>query len=325
MLAMFDAVAPANALSAEEQKKLDEQKKLADDFQKLDVQQAAEKARMTDALRKDLAALAAKDFPSLRAALDAAMKSAHRTLGASDRDKARHPADMLEFFKVKTTSKVLELDPGAGWYTELLAPVLQKKGKLAVNGADPRGPRTERATLYAQRTFGLLDKAPELGAKVDWLMTPPPGPFVFAKELEGTFDVVLAFRTLHNWQRRGQLDANLAEVFRVLAPGGVFGVEAHRAAPGADPKVTAENGYLPEAYVVERAEAAGFVREASSEMNANPKDTKDYADGVWALPPALWGGDKDKQRFVDIGESDRMTIRFVKPKKGGKLVKPKRP
>jgi predicted methyltransferase len=231
---------------------------------------------------------------------------------------------MLEFFKVKTTSKVLELDPGAGWYTELLAPVLQKKGKLAVNGADPRGPRTERATFYAQRTFGLLDKAPELGAKVDWLMTPPPGPFVFAKELEGTFDVVLAFRALHNWQRRGQLDANLAEVFRVLAPGGVFGVEAHRAAAGADPKVTAEKGYLPEAYVVERAEAAGFVREASSEMNANPKDTKDYADGVWALPPALRGGDKDKQRFLDIGESDRMTIRFVKPKKGAKLVKPKR-
>ena len=307
----------AEAVSPEEKKKAEEAQKLLADFAKLDADQATERARMTEAVRKELATLSAKDFPTLRAALDAALKSQHRAPGSSDRDQQRHPAEMLDFFRVKTTSRVLELDAGAGWYTELLAPVLSKKGKLVVTGPDPKGPRTERATLYGQRLFGLLDKAPELGAKVGYVVAPSTG-LSFAAEYENSFDVVLSFRNLHNWQRRGQLDKNLAEVFKALKPGGVFAVEAHRGKPDADPKQSAEKGYLPEAFVIERAVAAGFKKDASSEMNANPKDTKDYADGVWALPPTLRGGDKDKEKFLAIGESDRMTIRFVKPLKAKK-------
>jgi predicted methyltransferase len=123
-------------------------------------------------------------------------------------------------------------------------------------------------------------------------------------------------RTLHNWQRKGAMDKNLAECFKALKPGGILAVEAHRAKPGSDPKATAEKGYLPEAYVIERAQAAGFKLDAKSDVNANAKDTKDYAEGVWALPPTLRNvADADKAKLVAIGESDRMTLRFVKPKK----------
>ncbi|NUP14069.1 MAG: class I SAM-dependent methyltransferase [Polyangiaceae bacterium] len=303
---------------AEAKKKAEEQKKLADDFAKLDKERASEKSRMSDPLRKELADLSSKTFPNFKGALEAAMKAGYRTPGAKDRDAQRRPVDVLTFFQLKQDMQVLELDAGAGWYTELLAPVLKKKGKLTVAGPDPSGPTSERSTLYGQRLRALLDKAPELGDKVDYVVTDANKGFAFDAKLHDSFDTVLAFRTLHNWQRRGVLDKNIAEVYAVLKPGGVFAVEAHRAKAGADPKASAEKGYLPQDFVVERAKAAGFELGGTSEINANPKDTTDHPDGVWSLPPTLRGGDKDKDKFVAIGESDRMTLRFVKPKKAKK-------
>ena len=146
---------------------------------------------------------------------------------------------------------------------------------------------------------------------------------------EGSYDLVIAMREMHGWQNRDVLDQNLAETFRVLKPGGVFGVEQHRAKDDADPKVSSKNGYLPQKYVIARAEAAGFKLEARSEINANPKDTKDHVEGVWMLPPNTRAPEKeankagyDKAKFEAIGESDRMTLRFVKPKTAAKPAAP---
>ena len=150
---------------------------------------------------------------------------------------------------------------------------------------------------------------------VDWGLVIPD-------DKKGTFDAVLSFRNLHGWQNRNVLDKNLTAVFEALKPGGYLGVEAHRAKPGADPKESGKKGYLPEAYVIERAEAAGFKLDAKSEINANPKDTTDHPEGVWTLPPTLRLGDKDKEKYLAIGESDRMTLRFIKPKTAAKAPAP---
>jgi predicted methyltransferase len=298
------------AAPAPDAKKLEEQKKLEEDFAKLEADLAKEKARFTDDVRKQLGALASKAHGDTKVALGAILKGSHRTPGNADRDKWRHPVETLGFFQVKPTSSVLELDAGGGWYTELLAPLLASKGKLSVTGPDPNGPTTERATLYGKRLRGFLDKAPELGSKVSFVVVDRAAPKFGDAD---AYDVVLAMRTLHNWERAGTLDKNLAEAFRVTKPGGVFGVEQHRAAAGADPKTVSEKGYLPEQYVIDRAVAAGFKLDQKSEINANAKDTRDHADGVWSLPPSYRSGDKDK--YAAIGESDRMTLRFVKPKK----------
>ena len=170
---MGEASSAGPSSDAAEAKKQEEAKKLAEDFQKLDKDQAAEKARMSEALRKDLAALSEKKFPSFKAALEASLKGSHRTPGASDRDKERRPVELLSFFKIGTNMSVLELDAGGGWYTELLAPILKKNGKLTVTGPDPNGAMTARPTYYGKRLRGFLDKAPELGDKVDYLVVEP--------------------------------------------------------------------------------------------------------------------------------------------------------
>jgi len=311
LLEMMGPSTPSQpAAPAPDAKKLEEQKKLQDDFAKLDAELAAEKARFDDAIRKELAALSSKNHADARTALGAILKGKHRVPGNADRDKWRHPVETLSFLQVKPTSSVLELDAGGGWYTELLAPLLAQKGKLTVTAPDPNGPTTERSTLYGKRLRGFLDKAPELGGKVSFVAVDRSAPKFGEAD---SYDVVLAFRTMHGWERAGTMDKQLAEAFRVTKPGGVFGVEQHRANPGSDPKVVAEKGYLPEQYVIDRAVAAGFKLDQKSEVNANPKDTKDHADGVWTLPPNYRSGDKDK--YASIGESDRMTLRFVKPKK----------
>jgi predicted methyltransferase len=128
-----------------------------------------------------------------------------------------------------------------------------------------------------------------------------------------SYDLVLTFRNNHSWINGGYHDAVYAEAFRVLKPGGVLGVVQHRAKEGADPVASAKTGYVPEAFVIEAAERAGFDLAGRSEVNANPKDTKDHPEGVWTLPPSYRLGDEDRARYEAIGESDRMTLRFVKP------------
>jgi predicted methyltransferase len=207
---------------------------------------------------------------------------------------------------------VLEYGPGEGWYTELLAPTLAAKGKLLVTSPDPKGPADARSTFYGQRLERFLARAPEIYGKVETIVIDGKNPKF---GLEGKVDLVLFMRAMHGLHRDKLLAGVLAEAFAALKPGGVLGVEQHRAKPDANPDESAKQGYLPEAFVIQQVEAAGFKLGGKSEINANPKDTKDYPEGVWALPPTFELGDKDRAKYAAIGESDRMTLKFTKPKK----------
>jgi predicted methyltransferase len=295
--------------SAEEQKKLAEQQLLAKDFEKLEADNQAEHARLTPELHDAAHVLAAKSFPSTRAAIAAALVGQHRKPGNAERDSARHPQEMLEFFGLKPSQSVLEYGPGEGWYTELLAPLLFKSGKLYVTETDPNGPRDVRATWLGLRTQYFLERLPELYGKVEAVRVDPKDPKL---SLDGKLDAVLVFRGLHGMNNSKQLEPWLAAFHRALKPKGVLGIEQHRAPPGASADETSKHGYLPEAFVIETIEKAGFKLVARSEMNANPKDTKDYPEGVWSLPPTLREGEKDRSRYLAIGESDRMTLKFEK-------------
>jgi predicted methyltransferase len=299
----------APAPSPEELKKAAEKKKLEDEFAKLDADQQAELARLTPELRKSAQALADKQYPTLRAALTAALVGPQRKPDSASRDSQRHPQETLEAFGIKPNQNVLEYGPGEGWYTELLAPTLAKNGKLYVTLADPNGSKEVRSTLYGLRTKYFLDKLPEAYGKVEPIVVDPKAPKL---ALDGKLDAVVLIRGAHGMYNNKVLDAWLAEFHRALKPKGVLGIEQHRAAPGANPDETSKHGYLPEAFVIERVQAAGFKLAGKSEVNANPKDTKDYPEGVWSLPPTLREGDKNREKYLAIGESDRMTLKFVK-------------
>jgi predicted methyltransferase len=308
--ALSAAPAPAAAPSPEEQKRLAEQAQLARDFEKLESEHRAELARLTPELRKQARELAQKAYPSTKAALTPIVKSPHRKPGHPERDAQRHPQETLEWLGVQPTHTVLEYGPGEGWYTELLAPLLAKKGKLLVTQNDPEGPKDQRGTLYGVRTKYFLEELPEVYGAVEPVRVNPKTPSLAS--LEGKLDVALLFRSLHGMNNSGQLSTWLAEVHRALKPNGVLGVEQHRAAPGQPANEASKRGYLPEAFVIEQVEAAGFKLVAKSELNANPKDTKDYPEGVWSLPPTLREGEKDRDKYLAIGESDRMTLKFIK-------------
>lgn len=277
---------------------------------KVEATAAEEAKRWDDALKAEAKALVEANHKDVKSALAAALAGKHRTPGNSDRDAFRHPVETLEFFGLQPNSQVIEYGSGAGWYTEVLAPVLAKAGKLTVTGADPNGPIEEGSTIYGKRTELFLAKSPELFGKVETKIqkgdTPDLGD-------DGSADLVIAFREMHGWYGRDAFDKNVAAVFKVLKPGGVFGVVQHRANDGEDPKATSEKGRLPEDWVIKQVEAAGFKLEAKSDINANPKDTKDQPGGVWDLPPSLSGDEKDKEKYAAVGESDRMTLKFVKP------------
>ncbi|HVR20112.1 MAG TPA: methyltransferase domain-containing protein [Polyangiaceae bacterium] len=303
------APAPALEPTPEEKKKADEARKLDEDWAKLRVTNAAEVARLTPELRAAAKALAEKTYPTSRAAISAAMKGTHRAPGNAERDASRHPLETLEFFALKPTDAVLEYGPGEGWYTELLAPALASKGKLSVTMTDPNGPKTERSTLYGERTKLFIERLPEAYGKIAPVLVDPKAPKLGA---DASLDVVLLIRGAHGMHNNKMLGAWLAEFQRVLKPGGRLGVEQHRAAPEQNPDLSSKQGYLPEKWLIAQIEAAGFKLEAKSELNANPKDTKDYPEGVWTLPPTLRLGEVDKAKYLAIGESDRMTLRFVK-------------
>jgi predicted methyltransferase len=267
----------------------------------------AELARWTPELRASVKRLAEASYPSADAALKAVLASAHRQPGNADRDKYRHPRETLEFFGLQPSSTVLEYGPGGGWYTELLAPVLAKRGKLFVTSDDPNGPPNEHS-VAGYRLKLLLETSPELYGKVEPIPVDPKSPKL---PLDAKLDTVLVIRELHNLVNDGSLDAWLAEFKHALKPHGVLGIVDHRAPPGADVTKSAKLGYVPEAWAIEKLEAAGFKLSAKSEVNANPKDTKDYPEGVWTLPPTYRLGDKDRAKYAAIGESDRFTLRFV--------------
>ena len=227
------------------------------------------------------------------------------------RDAARHPAETLEFFGFRPDLRVVELWPGSGWYTEILAPALRERGALVVASYGEESepdyrPRSHRALLSKFR------EAPEVYSEVEVVVLDPPETTRLADP--SSVDLILTFRNSHNWVSAGHLDAVYGAAFDALRPGGVLGVVQHRSLPDADPVSSATRGYVPEAYLVEALEAQGFRLQARSDINANPRDTKDYPGGVWTLPPLLFTQEgEDPERFRQIGESDRMTLRFVKP------------
>ncbi|EYF03072.1 Hypothetical protein CAP_6186 [Chondromyces apiculatus DSM 436] len=293
-----------------EKKKQEERAKLAAEMASMEEAAKKEAARFDDALKAQVKTLMEAKYIDAKAALTAAMASPHRMPGNAARDQFRHPVETMVFFGLKPTMTVIEFGGGGGWYTELLAPVFAKKGKLMVTTSDWNGPEDVRSTLYGRRFKRFLDKSPDLTGKIEPIVIKDMN----APDLghEGQVDLVLAIREMHGWVNNKRLEKNLAAVHKALKKGGVFGVVAHRAKPDAAPEESSKNGYLPEAWVIKQVEAAGFKLAGKSEVNANPKDTKDYADGVWALPPSLEGGDKDRDKFVAIGESDRMTLKFTK-------------
>jgi predicted methyltransferase len=246
------------------------------------------------------------------ALLDAAISGAQRGDKARQRDIYRHPQETLQFFELAPSQSVLEIAPGGGWYTEILAPYLHDHGKLYEAQYDgPHGsPSTEAQAGRAAFTRKLAATPTVYGNVV--VGTLHAGQFS-GFPADASVDRVLTFRNIHNWIKDGEIDANLRAFYAVLKPGGMLGVEEHRAAPGTSLQQTIVSGYVTEDYVIAHARAAGFELLGRSEVNGNPRDTKNYPNGVWSLPPSYEGGDVDRAKYAAIGESDRMTLRFVKP------------
>ncbi|HEY4127475.1 MAG TPA: methyltransferase [Gammaproteobacteria bacterium] len=250
----------------------------------------------------------AADSSGVDTALSQALAGSWRDPANASRDQYRHPKQTLEFFGLKPDMTVVQLWPGNGWYTEVLAPVLREHGQLIDAVVPAKGDSESDGTV---RYLGKLKAKPDVYGKVKVVDFSPPAKMDLGAE--GSADMVLTFRNLHNWQGRDQLDNVFQAAFKVLKHSGVFGVCEHRAAAGKSVDQVFKTGYMPVDYVIEEAEKAGFKLAGQSEINANPKDTKDYPQGVWTLPPTYTLGDKDKTKYAAIGESDRMTLKFVKP------------
>lgn len=246
-------------------------------------------------------------------ALDEAVKGSHRSAEHRARDAWRHPARTLRFFGIQPTMHVVEIWPGkSGWYTEILAPYLAAQGQLTVAVFGDQTDQYRDFMLKSNDEFAAkLDANPGVYEAVAVTSLWAPGQTVLAPP--GSQDMVLTFRNLHNWMRWGQTEDVLAACFEALKPGGILGVTDHRSPEGREIDPEARNGYVDQATAIRLIEAAGFQFVASSEINANPKDTADHPSGVWTLPPTLTMGDEDRKKYMDIGESDRFTLKFVKP------------
>lgn len=228
-----------------------------------------------------------------------------RTPANTVRDAYRHPTETLAFFGVKPGDTVVELWPGGGWYTEILAPLAKAGGgTLYVAGPWEKGlNRIKEKQVASADLYGAVKLAefPNAGAN--------------PKIPDGSADVVLTFRNVHNW-RFGGTDSTadaFKQIYAMLKPGGTLGIVDHRLPEEMDSALEEKSGYMKRSSVVGFAEAAGFKLAGESDINANPKDTHDYAKGVWTLPPVLTEGETNREKYVGIGESDRMTLKFVKP------------
>jgi predicted methyltransferase len=251
------------------------------------------------------------------AQLKAAITGAQRAPVNTARDAARHPTETLTFWGLKPKQTVIELSPGGGYWTEILAPYAKATGGTYVTtAADLDNPKLSDAAKKGRAAFeAKYADAAKYGTIKYVNFGPVSGPL----GPPGSADMVITARNVHNWMMNGTLDKVLKDAHAVLKPGGVLAVEEHRSDPKPElPGVT--NGYVSTATVIAAAEKAGFKLAAKSEANANPKDTKDHPFGVWTLPPSRWttangqGSDPafDRTKYDAIGESDRMTLRFVK-------------
>jgi len=256
---------------------------------------------------------------AIRAEIAEAADGEHRSEAHRARNSDRNPVDTLDFFGLRNDMKVVELWPGGGWYTEILAPVLHENGQLIAASFDADSEVEYQARIGKAYLEKLAEDPDNYGA-VEVVPFDPPRKSRLGEP--DSADLVVSFRSLHGW-----INAEISEeVFRaaleVLKPGGTFGIVQHRAEPGSDPEETARTGYIAEDHVVELAERVGFRLDQRSEINANPRDSRDHRYGVWTLAPSMRAcRDLDDEseraecenRYREIGESDRMTLRFVKP------------
>jgi predicted methyltransferase len=244
-------------------------------------------------------------------ALDNILADPHRPEADRARDVYRHPKDTLLFFGIRPEMTVLEVWPEPGWYTDIIAPLVRDNGKYYAAVIEP-DPKSQYITARLDAFQKKLASDPTLYGKTTIITLSPNGGDVVPP---GTMDLVVTFRNIHNWMADGTAANVFATLFKALKPGGVLGVVEHRgnAALPQDPQ--AKSGYVNEDYAIKLIEAQGFRLLGTSEVNANPRDTKDYEQGVWTLPPTYRLGDKDKDQYKAIGESDRFTLKFEKPAK----------
>jgi predicted methyltransferase len=235
--------------------------------------------------------------------LAAAIASPSRTARNVARDHFRHPYDTLRFFGLRRGRTVLEILPSGGYWTEILSPYLSAKGRyiaaIPMSGTLPE-------QVHERVSFQQLQASdPKRYGKITVVAFDPP----YALVPPGSVDLVLSFRNLHNWMKRGTADQIIAAFYRALKPGGVLGIEDHRGGTDKPQDPQAADGYVREDYAIALIEKLA----AKSEIGANPKDTRDYPAGVWTLPPTLKLGDQDRAKYLAIGESDRFTLKFIKP------------
>ena len=251
-------------------------------------------------------AMAAMDAGT-EGSLKAALAGPARARADAARDQYRHPLETLKFFGLRSDMAVMEIWPGGGWWTDFLAPVLAEKGHYvaADDASADKSALVKHLAAQAQKNPAFAKAVVGQLAPGDKKLTPVAA---------GSMDMVLTFRNIHNWMSDGTEKAMFDAMFAALKPGGYLGVEEHRANPGA-PDDKGANGYVREDAAVKMAEASGFKLLSKSDINANPKDTKDYPKGVWTLPPTYAEGQKDRAKYTAIGESDRFTLLFQKPAK----------
>lgn len=234
----------------------------------------------------------------------------HRAEADRARDQYRHPLETLTWLGIKDNMTVVEIWPAGGWYTDILGPLLKDRGAYYAAGFDPEGGPEYRRTI-TQKYKEKLDAKPDLLGKTKITILNPPEKMDIAPP--GSADMVLTFRNVHNWMANDQAESVFKAMYTALKPGGILGVVEHRANANVPQDPKAASGYVREDQVIKLAQDAGFQLVDRSEINANPKDTKDYPQGVWTLPPVLRLKDVDKDKYLAIGESDRMTLKFVKP------------
>jgi len=241
------------------------------------------------------------------AAIERVLAGEHRSAENRARDVYRHPEDTLLFFGIKPEMTAVEVWPGSGgWYTEILAPLLAEHGKLYAADVAP-APDNSFVTANRRSFAEKLAARPEIYDRVEVTalgagdIAPP-----------ATADMVVTFRNIHNWMNRQMAPEAFAAMYRALKPGGILGVVEHRGNPEKPQDPRAASGYVNEQYAIDLITGAGFELVARSEINANPRDTKDYEQGVWTLPPDYRLGNRDRAKYQAIGESDRFTLKFVK-------------
>ena len=247
---------------------------------------------------------------STAADLDRILAGDQRSEANRARDVYRHPKETLLFFGIRPEQTVLEVWPGGGWYTEIIAPLVAQKGKYYAAQFVPN-PESKGTTAALKAYADKLAARPDLYGNVTVTAMGPGSTADIAPP--GSVDLIVTFRNIHNWMGRDYTPAAFAAMYKALKPGGTLGVAEHRGNPAVTQDPKAKSGYVNEDYAIRMIEAAGFRLVAKSEVNANPKDTRDHEKGVWTLPPTYALGDTDRAKYAAIGESDRFTLKFIKP------------